>query len=151
MRASRLRTNTLLLAALAITLAVSNAAAKPKANTLLLGDLGGGAKLWLMQDSVRQDEGAVRHAWTVIDYPGPEVDHDVTYQSDASKFYINCKAMQISLANAIKFSGAMGGGKNVFQVNSEPTPEPAAGDYHAVRPNTAEQVVANAICKQKMR
>ena len=118
---------------------------------MLLGDLGGGAKLWLKLDSIRQDEWAVRHAWTVIDYPGPETDHDVTYQSDASKFYVNCKAQQITLANAIKFAGAMGGGKNVFQVNSEPTPEPALADYHPVRPGTAEQVVAGAICKPKLR
>jgi len=141
-------------AAIFLTVTGASAAeAKPKGkpNTLLLGDLGDGANLWLMLDSIRLDEGSIRHAWTVIDYPGPRVDHDISYQSDASKFYVDCKAQQIMLANAIKFSGAMGAGKNVFQVNSEPTPEPAAQDYHPIRPNTAEQVVANAICKPKIR
>jgi len=93
----------------------------------------------------------VRHGWTVIDYPVPQTFHEVQYLSDASKFYVKCKTQEIELANAIKFAGAMGGGRNLFQVNSEPTPEPAAADYHPVHPNTAEQVVAGAICKQKIR
>jgi hypothetical protein len=124
---------------------------KPKVNTLLLGDLGDGSQLWLMLDSIRSDEGAIRHGWSVIDFPGPETTENIQYRSDASKFYVDCKTMQINLANAIKFSGPMGGGKNVFQVNSEPTPEPAAKDYHPVRVGTAEEVVAKAICKPKLR
>ncbi|HEX4179594.1 MAG TPA: surface-adhesin E family protein [Caulobacteraceae bacterium] len=138
-------------AALLAIAATSDADAKPRPNTLLLGDLGDGSKLWLMQDSVRQDESAIRHGWTIIDYPAPQTTQGVEYRSDASKFYVKCQSQEITLANAIKFDGAMGGGKNVFQVNSEPTPEPVAADYHPVRPNTAEQVVASAICKQKIR
>ena len=127
------------------------AAAKPKANTLLLGDLGGGASLWLVLDSVKVDEGSIRHGWSVINYLTPQTAHGVEYHSDASKFYVNCKTMDVELANAIKFAGAMGGGKNVFQVNSEPTPEPNAKDYHPAHPGTAEQAVAAEICKQKVR
>jgi hypothetical protein len=140
------------LTATAVLIALTGAAqAKPKSNTLLLGDLGDGAKLWLMLDSVRQDEKAIRHAWSIIDYPGPQSLHELSYQSDASKFYVDCKGHRISLANAIKFAGHMGGGANVIQANSEPTPEPAAEDFHPVRPGTAEEVVAQAICKQKIR
>ena len=141
------------LAAAAALGAVSIADAKPKAkpNTVLLGDLGDGSKVWLMVDSIKSDEGSIRHGWTVIDFPTPQSTEGVEYLSDASKFYVNCKAQQITLVNAIKFAGAMGGGKNVFQVNSEPTPEPVTTDYHPIRPNTAEEVVANAICKQKIR
>ena len=130
---------------------VAEARPKSKPNTLLLGDLGDGSKLWLMLDSIRSDEDAVRHGWSIIDFPGPEITRDVQYRSDASKFYVNCKTMQIDLANAIKFSGPMGGGRNVFQINSEPTPEPVAQDYHPVRPGTAEEVVATEICRAKLR
>jgi hypothetical protein len=45
----------------------------------------------------------------------------------------------------------MGGGANVIQANSEPTAEPAAQDFHPVRPATAEDAVATAVCKQKIR
>jgi hypothetical protein len=120
--------------------------AKPRPNTLLLGDLGNGDKLWLMLDSVRQDEAMVRHGWTIIDYGTLQTTQNIQYRSDASKFYVKCQTQQIELANAIKFAGQMGGGANVFQVNPEPSPEPAAQDYHPVHPNTAEQVVATAIC-----
>jgi hypothetical protein len=138
--------------AVVLGLALTSAGnAKPKPNTLLLGDLGNGDKLWLMLDSVRQDEATVRHGWTVIDYAALQTTQDIHYRSDASKFYVKCKTQEIELANAIKFAGQMGGGANVFQVNAEPSPEPAAQDYHPVHPNTAEQVVANAICKQKIR
>ena len=139
------------LAVLLAFLAAGAGHARSRPNTLLLGDLGGGAKLWLMTDSVRQDEAGVRHGWTVIDYETLQTTQNVQYRSDASKFYVKCKTQEIDLANAIKFAGQMGGGANVFQVNSEPTPEPAAQDYHPVRPNTAEQVVAKAICKQRIR
>ncbi len=125
--------------------------AKPKPNTLLLGDLDTGVKLWLMLDSVKSDQATIRHGWSVIDYLTPQTSHGVSFRSDASKFYVNCKTRQIDLANAIKFSGSMGAGKNVFQVNSEPTPEPDAADYHLIRPGTAEEAVADAICKQKIR
>src|ERR1700677_2686579 len=64
---------------------------KPKPNTLLLGDLGNGQSLWLVLDSVKQDEANIRHGWSVINYPTPQTTHDVTYVSDASKFYVNCK------------------------------------------------------------
>jgi len=131
--------------------AAMSADAKPKANTLLLGDLGNGASLWLVLDSVKLDEGAIRHGWSVINYLTPQTAHDIAYRSDASKFYVNCKTNEIELANAIKFSGPMGGGKNVFQVNSEPTPEPNPKDYHLIHAGAAEQVVAAAICKQKLR
>ena len=136
---------------LALALTATPLWAKPKPNTLLLGDLGGGAQLWLMLDSVRQDDAAVRHGWSVIDYPGPQSFKDISFQSDVSKFYVNCKARTISLANAIKFSGHMGAGTNVIQANSEPTPEPAADTFHPIRAGTAEDAVANAICKQKAR
>jgi hypothetical protein len=140
------------LAASAIFIALASAShAKPKSNTLLLGELDGGAKLWLMLDSVRQDDRSVRHAWSVIDYPGPQTLHDLSYQSDASKFYVDCKSRQINLANAIKFAGHMGGGANVIQANSEPTPQPSAQDFHPIHAGTAEDVVATAICKQKIR
>jgi hypothetical protein len=124
---------------------------KPKANTLLLGDLGGGASLWLVLDSVKSDEGAIRHGWSIINYATVQSAHEISYSSDASKFYVNCKTGAIDLANAIKYSEPMGSGKNVFQVNSEPTPEPAPADYHPAHPGTAEQAVASAICKQKLR
>lgn len=137
--------------ALLVLAAASDGLAKPKENTLLLGELGGGARLWLVLDSVKQDEGPIRHGWSVISYLTPQSDHDVEYRSDASKFYVNCKTKDIDLANAIKFSGPMAGGKNVFQVNSEPTPEPGAADYHPIHAGAAEQVVATAICKQKPR
>jgi hypothetical protein len=142
-----------LAAAALMVIAASVADAKPKSkpNTLMLGELGDGSKIWLMLDSIRQDEGTIRHGWTIIDYPAPQTVRGVEFLSDASKFYVKCQTQEIDLANAIKFSGAMGGGKNVFQVNSEPTPEPVAADYHPVRPNTAEQVVAEAICKPKLR
>jgi hypothetical protein len=140
-----------IVAAAIVGLVAAPSHAKPRANTLLLGELGGGARLWLMLDSVRQDEGPIRHGWSVIDYPGPQSLNDISYQSDASKFYVNCKTRQANLANAIKFAGHMGGGANVIQANSEPTPEPAASDYHPIRANTAEDAVATAICKQKIR
>ena len=137
-----------------VTLAAASGAAgkpKPKSNTLLLGDLGGGATLWLVLDSVKLDESAIRHGWSIINYAAPQTAHDIAYSSDASKFYVNCKTKDVELANAIKFSGPMGGGKNVFQVNSEPTPEPVAKDYHPARAGTAELAVATAICKQQVR
>jgi hypothetical protein len=140
-----------ILAASLVGLVAVPAHARPKPNTLLLGDLDGGARLWLMLDSVRQDEGAIRHGWSIIDYPGPQSLKNITYQSDASKFYVNCKTRQANLANAIKFAGHMGGGANVIQANSEPTPEPATKDYHPIRAGTAEDAVATAICKQKAR
>ena len=139
-------------AAAIVLLAASAAAhAKPKPNTLLLGDLGGGASLWLVLDSVKQDEGPIRHGWSMINYATPQTSHDIAYSSDTSKFYVNCKTKDVELANAIKFSEPMGGGKNVFQVNSEPTPEPDAKDYHPAHTGTAELAVATAICKQKVR
>jgi hypothetical protein len=124
---------------------------KPKANTLLLGDLGNGETLWLVLDSVKLDEKLIRHGWSVINYATPQTAHDISYSSDASKFYVNCKTMDVDLANAIKYSEPMAGGKNLFQVNSEPTPEPDAKDYHPAHPGTAELAVATAICKQKIR
>jgi len=124
---------------------------KPKPNTLLLGDLGNGETLWLVLDSVKLDEKLIRHGWSVINYATPQTAHDISYSSDASKFYVNCKTMDVDLANAIKYSEPMAGGKNLFQVNSEPTPEPDAKDYHPAHPGTAELAVATAICKQKIR
>jgi hypothetical protein len=129
----------------------SGASAKPKDNTLLLGDLGDGSKLWLMLDSVRQDEGSIRHGWSVIDYSTRQTIRDIGFQSDASKFYVNCDARQVILVNAIKFDGRMGSGKNVLQAKSEPTPEPKPEEYHLINPGTAEDAVATAICKQKIR
>jgi len=127
------------------------AKSKPKSNTLLLGDLGDGATLWLVLDSVKLDEKMIRHGWSIINYAAPQTAHDIVYSSDASKFYVNCQTKDVELANAIKFSEPMAGGKNVFQVNSEPTPEPGVKDYHPARPGTAELAVATAICKQKVR
>jgi hypothetical protein len=123
---------------------------KPKSNTLLLGDLGDGATLWLVLDSVKLDEKTIRHGWSIINYATPQAAHDIVYSSDASKFYVNCQTKAVELANTIKFSEPMGGGKNVFQVNSEPTPEPSAKDYHPARAGAAELAVATAICKQKI-
>src|SRR5271167_3982431 len=103
-----------------VTLAAASGAAaksKPKSNTLLLGDLGGGASLWLVLDSVKLDEKTIRHGWSIINYATPQSAHGIAYSSDVSKFYVNCQTKEIELANAIKFSGPMGGGKNVFQVN----------------------------------
>jgi hypothetical protein len=127
----------------------SVATAKPKDNTLLLGDLGD-AKLWLMLDSVRHDEGSIRHGWSIMDYSSRQTIHDIGYQSDASKFYVNCDTRQVSLVNAIKFDGAMGSGKNVLQAKSEPTPEPKPEEFHPINRGTAEDAVATAICKQKI-
>lgn len=140
----------LALAALAIA-AGAAAKSKPKSNTLLLGDLGDGATLWLVLDSVKLDEKTIRHGWSIINYAKPQTAHDIVYSSDVSKFYVNCQTKDVELANAIKFSEPMGGGKNLFQVNSEPTPEPVAKDYHPAHAGTAELAVATAICKQKVR
>ena len=129
----------------------ADAKPKPKPNTLLLGDLGEGQSLWLVLDSVKQDEAQIRHGWSVINYATPQMVHDIAYSSDASKFYVNCQTKTLVLANAIKFSEPMGGGRNVFQVNSEPTPEPDPKEYHPAHPGTAEQAVTEAICKQKVR
>jgi hypothetical protein len=137
-----------------VALAIASGAVakpKPRSNTLLLGDLGGGATLWLVLDSVKLDESAIRHGWSIINYATPQTAHDITYSSDVSKFYVNCQTKDIELANAIKFSGPMAGGKNVFQVNSEPTPEPVAKDSHPARAGTAELVLVTAICKQRVR
>ena len=139
------------LALIAVVAPGAVAKPKPKPNTLLLGDLGNGETLWLVLDSVKLDEKLVRHGWSVINYATPQTAHDISYSSDASKFYVNCKTMDVDLANAIKYSGPMAGGKNVFQVNSEPTPEPDAKDYHPAHPGTAEQAVGAAICKLKVR
>jgi hypothetical protein len=140
-------------AALILALAGAAQAASPdvKANTLQLGEFGEGQTLWLVMDSVKKDAGPVRHGWSLINYATPQKDAGVEYLSDASKFYVNCETQGVILVNAIKYAGPMGGGRNVFQVNSEPTPEPDAKDYHPAHPGAADEAVLNAICKAKVR